>query len=166
MYWIYFFTVRNEVAKVMFLHVCLSTGWGGGSASVHAGIPLQDQTPPAAGSPPPPPATVADVTHPTGMQYCFRLKFLVSTCPFLGPLILLFRTSGDVSSGFQSQSGQPYCKDNLLRYIHHVILWSLCTFTSSQRGTYSCITINPFKTALSDCSFGWRFIHYSFLFCE
>ena len=28
--------------------------------------------------------------------------------PFLGPLIPLFWTSGDVSSGFQSQSGQPY----------------------------------------------------------
>ena len=26
----------------------------------------------------------------------------------MGPLILLFWTSGDVSSGFQSQSGQPY----------------------------------------------------------
>ena len=35
-------------------------------------------------------------------------KFLLDTCPFLGPLIPLFRTSGDVSSGFQSQSGQPY----------------------------------------------------------
>ena len=27
---------------------------------------------------------------------------------FVGPLILLFWTSGDVSSGFQNQSGQPY----------------------------------------------------------
>ena len=27
---------------------------------------------------------------------------------FVGPLIPLFWTSGDVSSGFQSQSGQPY----------------------------------------------------------
>ena len=26
----------------------------------------------------------------------------------MGPLILLFWTSGDFSSGFQSQSGQPY----------------------------------------------------------
>ena len=26
----------------------------------------------------------------------------------MGPLIRLFWTSGDVSSGFQSQSGQPY----------------------------------------------------------
>ena len=34
--------------------------------------------------------------------------FLVDTCPFIGPLILLFRTSGNVSSGFQSQSAHPY----------------------------------------------------------
>ena len=27
---------------------------------------------------------------------------------FVEPLITLFWTSGDVSSGFQSQSGQPY----------------------------------------------------------
>ena len=27
---------------------------------------------------------------------------------FWGPLILLFWTSGDVCSGFQNQSGQPY----------------------------------------------------------
>ena len=38
----------------------------------------------------------------------FFLKFLLDTCPFVGPLIPLFWTSGDVSSGFQSQSGQPH----------------------------------------------------------
>ena len=37
--------------------------------------------------------------------FSFFYKFLLDTCPFLGPLIPLFRTSGDVSSGFQSQSG-------------------------------------------------------------
>ena len=41
--------------------------------------------------------------------FCFVLfffeKFLLDTCPFVGPLIPLFWTSGDVSSGFQSQSG-------------------------------------------------------------
>ena len=40
----------------------------------------------------------------------FRLSFfkkrnLVDTCPFMGPLIPLFWTFGDVSSRFQSQSG-------------------------------------------------------------
>ena len=37
--------------------------------------------------------------------FLFFLKFLLDTCPFVGPLIPLFWTSGDVSSGFQSQSG-------------------------------------------------------------
>ena len=41
----------------------------------------------------------------------FFLKFLADTCPFLGPLVPLFWISGDVSSGFQSQSG--FC---LIRY--------------------------------------------------
>ena len=35
-------------------------------------------------------------------MFCFFfLKFLLDTCPFVGPLIPLFWTSGDVSSGFQ-----------------------------------------------------------------
>ena len=32
----------------------------------------------------------------------------MDTCPFVGPLIPLFWTSGDVFSGLQSQGGQPY----------------------------------------------------------
>ena len=44
-------------------------------------------------------------------NFFFFLKFLVVTCPFLGPLVPLFWISGDVSSGFQSQSG--FC---LIRY--------------------------------------------------
>ena len=51
----------------------------------------------------------------TGTSGCHRdiffLKFLADTCPFLGPLVPLFWISGDVSSGFQSQSG--FC---LIRY--------------------------------------------------
>ena len=31
-------------------------------------------------------------------------------CPFMGPLIPLFWTSGDVASGFQLQSGQSYLR--------------------------------------------------------
>ena len=37
--------------------------------------------------------------------FFFEKKFLADTCPFLGPLVPLFWISGDVSSGFQSQSG-------------------------------------------------------------
>ena len=50
-------------------------------------------------------------SHSVAQQFCaanffsFYFKFLLDTCPFLGPLIPLFMTSGDVCSGFQSQSG-------------------------------------------------------------
>ena len=37
--------------------------------------------------------------------FFFFLKFLADTCPFWGPLVPLFWISGNVSSGFQSQSG-------------------------------------------------------------
>ena len=48
------FTVRNEVAKVMFLHlsVCHSAHRWGGSASVHAGTPPQSRHPPRSRHPP------------------------------------------------------------------------------------------------------------------
>ena len=39
------------------------------------------------------------------IQQDFLKKILLVTCPFVGPLIPLFWTSGGVSSGFQSQSG-------------------------------------------------------------
>ena len=44
------------------------------------------------------------------LLFFFFLIFLADTytCPILGPLIPLFWISGDVSSGFQSQSGLPY----------------------------------------------------------
>ena len=42
------------------------------------------------------------------LYFFFLKKFLADTCPFLGPLVPLFWISGDVSSGFQSQSGLPY----------------------------------------------------------
>ena len=43
-------TGRNEVvAKVIFLHLSVILFTGGGSASVHAGIPTPQETPPAYG---------------------------------------------------------------------------------------------------------------------
>ena len=42
------------------------------------------------------------------VQESTKLKFLEDTCPFVVPLIPLFWTSGDIYSGFQGQSGQPY----------------------------------------------------------
>ena len=63
------FTVRNEVAKVMFLHLSLSPQ--GGSPSVHAGIPppptlLRYQTPPGPDQTPkeqPPPKEGSSSVH-------------------------------------------------------------------------------------------------------
>ena len=34
--------------------------------------------------------------------------FLADNCPFVGPLVPQFLISGDISSGFQSQTGLPY----------------------------------------------------------
>ena len=41
-------------------------------------------------------------------QIWFFLKKLVDTCPFRGTADTPVLTSGDMSSGFQSQSGQAY----------------------------------------------------------
>ena len=40
--------------------------------------------------------------------WVFFKKFSEDMTPFFGTLVPLFWTSGDVSSGFRSQSGQPY----------------------------------------------------------
>ena len=50
--------------------------------------------------------TKCAIIHITSNHY-FN-KILRTWVFFVGPLIPLFWTSGDVSSGFQSQSGQPY----------------------------------------------------------
>ena len=42
----------------------------------------------------------------------------MDTCPFVGPLIPLFWTSGDVSSGFQSQSG--FCLIHAWWRLHNI----------------------------------------------
>ena len=90
------FTVRNEVAKVMFLQASVCPQGEGVSVSVHAGIPhplgadipppeqttpgnrhppLGSRHPPGADTPPGETATAADGTHPTGMHSCKILKY-------------------------------------------------------------------------------------------
>ena len=54
-------------------------------------------------------------------QSCFFLKIWAVTCPFLGPLVPLFWISGDVSFGFQSQSGLPYSHCGGERNVHSEI---------------------------------------------
>ena len=80
------FTVRNEVAKVMFLQACVCPHRGGGIclSACWDTTPPWEQTPsppPGAETPPPgadtPPeqtATAADGTHPTGMHSCCYKK--------------------------------------------------------------------------------------------
>ena len=41
-------------------------------------------------------------------KFFFEIIFWRTQVLFVGPLIPLFGTSGDISSGFLSQSGQPY----------------------------------------------------------
>ena len=52
-----------------------------------------------------------DMHHVTRVFFYFFKSFWADTCSFLGPLVPLFWISGDISSGFQSQSG--FC---LIRY--------------------------------------------------
>ena len=83
-------TVRNEVAKVMFLQVCVCPRGGGVCLSACGDTtPPREQTPPeqtsreqtpqqqtSPGADPPPrgeTATAADGTHPTGMHSCFQI---------------------------------------------------------------------------------------------
>ena len=73
------FTVRNEVAKVMFLQlsvcpqwgVCLSASWDT-HPPTRTRYPPPDQAPPKDQASPQETATAADGTHPTGMHSCFK----------------------------------------------------------------------------------------------
>ena len=83
-------TVRNEVAKVMFLHVSVSHSvHGGGVLSQHA-LQVVSQHALQQGDAcsrgcllgrvwrtPPQKQTVADGTHPTGMHSCLKISWLV-----------------------------------------------------------------------------------------
>ena len=76
------------------------------------------------------------------------------TCPILGPLIPLFWISGDVSSGFQSQSGLPYSPPNP---IVHNANWDLrsdrfyleCRQNSQKKNTQTSISSNSIKIDLN-----------------
>ena len=117
------FTVRNEVAKVMFFTgVCLSTG-GVCLSACWDTTPYQEQTPPQSRHPqeqtpprsrhppgtdtprsrhppeqtPPPRDTVtaADGTHPTGMHSCFKLFWI-----FLKHFLFFLISEGSISWSF------------------------------------------------------------------
>ena len=77
-------------------------------------------------------------------QLFFFFKFLLDTCPFLGPLIPLFRTSGDVSSGFQSRS-EFYLIQTLWRHMWYTFpeihLW--CDTYASVYSQHSSRSLSP-----------------------
>ena len=60
------------------------------------------------GAPPPPGKSWIHLCSDAKSGRFFFLQFLLDTCIFLRPLIPLFWTSGDDSSGFQCLSGKPY----------------------------------------------------------
>ena len=65
------FTVRNEVAKVMFLQACVCSHEGGCLPQCMLGYhPPEADSPPGA-DPPREMATAVDGTHATGMHSCF-----------------------------------------------------------------------------------------------
>ena len=65
---------------------------------------------------------------------------------FMGPLILLYWTSANVSSGFHSQSGQPYsllAEAHVLQYLSDIDLESyIKCFWFRFHGSIDSITIS------------------------
>ena len=60
-----------------------------------------------------------------------------------GSLVSLFRPSGDISSGFQNQSGRPYSQlaEAYVIYTFPVIhLWCLCQHSSRSLSSAACYT--------------------------
>ena len=71
------------------------------------------------------------------LSFVFIVFFLSDTftCPNLGPLVPLFRISGDVSSGFQSQSG--FCIIRIAEaFILHLTPCDGDSFHGNQMGTH------------------------------
>ena len=75
----------------------------------------------------------------------FKSKFLADMCPILGPLVPLFWIFGDISSGFQSQSG--FC-------LVHLFCRGECKFPEIHLWCYNYqpldgITAGHFPTCIS-----------------
>ena len=74
----------------------------------------------------------------------FLIKFLLDTCPFSGHLIPLFRTSGDISSLFQSQSEQPYSNFAEAYVIYFPwgspLVWYLCLCIWPASSPHACFS--------------------------
>ena len=92
----------------------------------------------------------------------FFLNFCWTHVHFFGPLIPLFRTSGNVSSGFQSQSGQPY-SSMAEAYVLHLGLLLVLLLGHSARLLFGR-TCNLYKEEPSLLLFLWVSVDERFLF--
>ena len=73
-------------------------------------------------------------------QFFFFLNFWRTHILFVGPLIPLFRTSGDICPGFQSQGGLT-CMLSYLRAIPQIHLWcNTCWPLDGQHGSRATLT--------------------------
>ena len=78
---VWLITVRNEVAKVMFLHLSVCPQ-GRDLPQCMLGYPPEEQAPPRDQDPPQQTAKVTDGTHSTGMHSCF--KFFSTMYVYMG----------------------------------------------------------------------------------
>ena len=140
------FTVRNQVAKVMFLHVSVILLTGGGCLPkcMLGYTPRWRQTPPSPGirhpqkqippeaDPPPETATAADGMHPTGMHSCYN----VTMGPISEQILCLNRElnlslsqlqntchCGRVVSAYACQAGGLWFKSGILPLLKHASFW-------------------------------------------
>ena len=87
--------------------------------------------------------------------YFFLKKFLEDISPFRGATDTLFWTSGDISPGFQSQGGYPFCMLSRLcdPQIH---LWcDTCWLYRDQNGSKAFLIHLP--ADIHVCKHWWRF---------
>ena len=85
------------------------------------------------------------------------LKFLEDMGPFCGSLMTLFWTSGDVSCGFQSQSGRPYSSTYLQTCNQALVGLETGTYRVADKHYASSASANlNFATV---CHFLWRRIY-------
>ena len=81
-----------------------------------------------------------NMPHYVGFFFVFFLNFWRTRVLFMGPLISLFWTSGDVCPGFQSQGGLT-CMLSCLRAIPQIHLWcDTCQPLDGQHGSRATLT--------------------------
>ena len=93
----------------------------------------------------------------------FLKTFLADTCPILGPLIPLFWISGDISSGFQSQSGLPYLHCGGERNVHSLRSTSGATHCQPLDGKHCGATTGNLAFSVKNKNWGKGDYHNIYL---